>query len=85
MFSCAFACLFKILFILMLFVLSEIKKKEKEKQKAVGQEGACSLPVYAHVLDLHGSSHLSKASHPWRLYPILSLFYFLQPLNGRSS
>lgn len=59
MFSCAFACLFKILFILMLFVLSEIKKKEKEKQKAVGQEGACSLPIYAHVLDLQGSVHIS--------------------------
>lgn len=46
----------------MLFVLSEIKKKEKEKQKAVRQEGACSLPVYAHFLDL--CSHLSKVSHP---------------------
>lgn len=46
----------------MLFVLSEIKKKEKEKQKAVGQEGACSLPVYACVLDLHGSIHISAKS-----------------------
>lgn len=63
-------------------VLSEIKKKEKEKQKAVRQEGACSRPVYARVLDL--CSHLSKVSHPWRLYIILSLFRFLQPLTGRS-